>query len=154
MNLGQTYFRQGQMSQAQAQYEAALGFDLTQGRAQLRIAQIGLHQNGSTAEILNWLDRAWEAGERSVDVFVSRAIALRRAGRLAEALRAYQRAIAINADSPDVWYNLGNLYVEQTNETAAAQAYVEAIRNAEEGSVIRRSAQDRLRALKARQTSP
>jgi tetratricopeptide (TPR) repeat protein len=154
MNLGQIYFRQGQMSQARAQYEAALGFDLTQGRAQLRIAQIGLHQNGSTAEILNWLDRAWEAGERSVDVFVSRAIALRRAGRLAEALRAYQSAIAINADSPDVWYNLGNLYVEQTNETAAAQAYVEAIRNAEEGSVIRRSAQDRLRALKAHQTSP
>jgi tetratricopeptide (TPR) repeat protein len=154
MNLGQTYFRQGQMSEARNQYEAALGFDLTQGRAQLRIAQIGLHENGSTAEILDWLDRAWEAGERSVDVFVSRAIALRRAGQLAEALSAYQSAIAINADSPDVWYNLGNLYVEQGNETAAAQAYVEAIRNAEEGSVIRRSAQDRLRALKVRQTSP
>ncbi len=153
MNLGQIHFRQGRLDAAKEQYLAVLEFGSTNGRAQLRIAQIGLRQQASADEILNWLERSWNAGEQSVDVLVSRAITLRRLGRRHEALQAYSDAIRIDSTSSDVWFNLGNLYVELQDEKAAAAAYADAIKNAEEDGVIRHAALERLNALNARQNS-
>ena len=148
MNLAQILFRQGRLDEARVQYEAVMAYETTHGRAQLRIAQIGLRQDSPAAQVLRWLEQAEAAGETSVDLHVSRGIVLRRLGRGEAALAAYRAALAKAPASADVWYNLGNLYVEQENRTEAVQAFTRAIECAAEDDVIRQSAIDRLRALK------
>jgi tetratricopeptide (TPR) repeat protein len=55
------------------------------------------------------------------------ALALHRAGRVAEAIDAYTRLLAEWPASPDCWYNLAVLQRQQSNYSAALLSYAEAL---------------------------
>lgn len=59
---------------------------------------------------------------------LERAAALREAGRVEEAIAAYQQALALEPDAPDSWYNLGWLLRRAGRHEAALAAYAEALR--------------------------
>ena len=52
---------------------------------------------------------------------------LREAGRVSEAIVAYQKLLAINPDLPDSWYNLGRLLKQDRQFDAALDAYDRAL---------------------------
>lgn len=58
---------------------------------------------------------------------LAEASALRRAGRAKEAIGAYQRLLAMNADLPDSWYNLGWLLRQERRFEESLAAYREAL---------------------------
>ena len=55
--------------------------------------------------------------------WLTRGVALKNLGRMGEAERAYQQALALEPDAPDAWFNLGNLYRAQGRVARARVAY-------------------------------
>ena len=59
---------------------------------------------------------------------LQRAAALRRAGRVEEAIAAYEELLAREPDLPDSWYNLGWLQRQAKQYEAALDSYAEALK--------------------------
>jgi tetratricopeptide (TPR) repeat protein len=59
---------------------------------------------------------------------LQRAAALRRAGRVEEAIAAYQVLLGLAPDLPDSWYNLGWLQRQAGRYEAALESYAEALK--------------------------
>lgn len=64
---------------------------------------------------------------------LAEASALRNAGRVVEALRAYQDVLSIEPDLPDSWYNLAWLLRRNGEPAKALEAYDEALRRSVAG---------------------
>ena len=58
---------------------------------------------------------------------LSTASLLRRAGRIDEAIAAYERLLAVNTDLPDSWYNLGWLQRQARQFEGALASYQQAL---------------------------
>jgi tetratricopeptide (TPR) repeat protein len=58
---------------------------------------------------------------------LEQASGLRRAGRPAEAIRAYERLLSLRPDLPDSWYNLAWLYRQERRFDEALEAYERAL---------------------------
>jgi len=63
----------------------------------------------------------------TVESLLSQAAELRRAGRIAEAIAAYEALLALKADLPDSWYNLALLQRRARRPEAALAAYAQAL---------------------------
>jgi tetratricopeptide (TPR) repeat protein len=67
------------------------------------------------------------AGETARSL-LQQAARLREAGRVDEAIAAYEQALALDPDAPDSWYNLGWLQRRAGRYQAALDSYAEALR--------------------------
>ena len=65
---------------------------------------------------------------------LQRAAALRRAGRVEEAIAAYEELLGHEPDLPDSWYNLGWLQRQAGRYDAALGSYAEALKRGVEGA--------------------
>src|SRR5690348_15648751 len=65
---------------------------------------------------------------------LQRAAALRRAGRVEEAIAAYQELLVLAPDLPDSWYNLGWLQRQAGRYEAALESYAEALKRGVAGA--------------------
>jgi tetratricopeptide (TPR) repeat protein len=65
--------------------------------------------------------------QRQLSARLSEASSLRNAGRIPEAIAAYQEVLAIEPNLPDSWYNLGWLLRRSGQAVAALNAYDEAL---------------------------
>ncbi|MDP1739280.1 MAG: sulfotransferase [Caulobacter sp.] len=65
---------------------------------------------------------------QSLESLLGQAAQLRRAGRTAEALAAYERLLAAHPDLPDSWYNLALLQRKAGRPEAALASYDQALR--------------------------
>ncbi|MGH6706493.1 MAG: tetratricopeptide repeat protein, partial [Sphingomicrobium sp.] len=63
----------------------------------------------------------------TVPALLSQASALRRAGRIPEAIDAYQRLLALDPGLPDSWYNLGWLQRQARDFEGALSSYAQAL---------------------------
>jgi tetratricopeptide (TPR) repeat protein len=63
------------------------------------------------------------------DVLLRQASQLRKAGRVTEAIRAYQKLLAVRVDLPDSWYNLALLQRQARQYEAALESYQQALRH-------------------------
>ena len=67
-------------------------------------------------------------------ILLQQASALRRAGRVEEAIAAYERLLKIAPDLPDSWYNLGWLQRRARRFEEALESYAEALRRGVSGA--------------------
>src|SRR5690348_2628347 len=65
---------------------------------------------------------------------LQRAAALRRAGRVEEAIAAYEELLRLEPDLPDSWYNLGWLQRQAGRYEAALDSYAEALKRGVAGA--------------------
>jgi tetratricopeptide (TPR) repeat protein len=68
-----------------------------------------------------------QVSEEDWQSLLGRASQLRRAGRIDEAIAAYQRLLAIKPDLPDSWYNLGWLQKQARAFDEALESYARAL---------------------------
>ena len=79
--------------------------------------------------------------------WVARGVALRALGQEVEAEQSYKRALLLLPQSPDAWFNLGNLYRDSRRLVEARDAYAHAEQTAH-SSVLRNRARTELQQLK------
>lgn len=65
--------------------------------------------------------------DETPEVLLRRAVELQRAGRIGEAIDAYERLLALRPDLPDSWYNLGYLQRWAGQFEAALASYQQAL---------------------------
>ena len=68
-----------------------------------------------------------------IEMLLQRAGSLRRAGRVDEAIAAYEQLLSVKADLPDSWYNLGWLQRQARRYEQALAAYGEALKRGVRG---------------------
>lgn len=92
-----------------------------------------LHEEGERWLASGHLDEAVRAFELALQQEERAAthnrlgVALARLGRTEEALAAFQRAVALDANQPSAWTNLGNAYQELGRLDEAREAYERAL---------------------------
>jgi len=127
---------------------------LTQGRkiapdylpfAQL-LARINIEQ-GDEAQAIATLEGARAAGAHNADYLSFLAQLYQRAGRHAEAVKAYRETIAIRVDDARAWLGLG-ISLEATHDNTAAEAFTRAIQLGGLDAKLAQYAQQRLAAVK------
>jgi tetratricopeptide (TPR) repeat protein len=124
LNLADLELRRGRWRVAEAQYDSALLYDHTRGRAQIRLGQIALRHRRDMSVSLSYFDAAIAAGaDADADAHSGRGLALRRLGLDDLALDAYRRATSRDPERTDVWYNIGNLHRDRGEAAPAIDAY-------------------------------
>jgi tetratricopeptide (TPR) repeat protein len=124
LNLAELLLQRGAWEAADAQYDTVLGYENTEGRAQIRRGQIALRYGTDTAVALKHFDNAIANGaDGEAAAHVGRGIALRKLGDNDLARAAYLRAVGVAPERSDVWYNFGNLHVDRGNFAPAVDAY-------------------------------
>jgi tetratricopeptide (TPR) repeat protein len=71
---------------------------------------------------------------KTPEALLKAAAELRDAGRIAEAIEAYRRALALHPQAPNSWYNLARLQRRAGQPEAALDSYAEALRRGIEGA--------------------
>ncbi|SDL32565.1 Tetratricopeptide repeat-containing protein [Catalinimonas alkaloidigena] len=101
---------------------------LEEGQSEETLLQRGMqHQaDGDFQAALAAYDQALRLNPRSVDLHMQRAFTLEKLERSDEALRAYERALALQA-KPEAYLNRGNIYFRQKDYTAALREYDRAL---------------------------
>lgn len=81
---------------------------------------------GSYEEALPWFKAAAEKHQPDAKSWSQVALCLGNLGRIDEAIIAFQKAISLNPDSPEVWFDLGGLYWNAGNREQAKTIWAEA----------------------------
>ncbi len=103
-----------------------------------------LLRTGRAGEAVPLFARVVEGGPRSADPFVGLATAYAQTGRLPEAQRVLERALAVDPASGQVRYNLGEIARSRGDRSGARAHYEAALRD----PVTRERARARLEALR------
>lgn len=118
--------REGRFAEAKAAYRDILRQTPNQFDALHLLGVLAL-QSGDPVKGLAWIDKA--IAERS-DVSIAhkhRGMGLEALGRDTEALSAYERAVALNADYAEAWANHGHLLLQRQNNEAALRSLDKAL---------------------------
>ena len=138
MNLAGLELMRGNWLVADAQYDTALMYDDTGGRAQVRKGQIALKFTNDVSLALGYFDAAIAAGsDQDPDLHVGRGVALRILGLDRSAMAAYQKATAIAPERSDVWHNIGNLYLSLGDYGAALAAFQRVVDIGDDPALVR-----------------
>ena len=141
LNLADLLLRQGQWQDAEAELLRALDFGDTGGLAQKKLAFIALQFAADERRALDYSAQALTVAPDAATWSVQ-GVALRRLGRVREAEAAYKRALALQPESIDTWFNLGNLYRDLRQYDEALKAYGQVVRMQGDPSLVARAAQE------------
>jgi len=122
LNLAALLLRQEAWEEAERQYLLALEYGDTAGDAQAKLAYIALRYRSDFAEALQYYEQALLL-RPIAPTWVAYGVALRSAGELQKSEEAYKKALAIDVDGGDAWYNLANLYRDTGQVRLALDAY-------------------------------
>ena len=86
------------------------------------------HQYGWHDEALKQYQKTWNLAQNAVRSMHSTARIYRIRGQKDQAIIHYQKALAINPLSPDIWHELGVVFNETGNAVAAHDAFSKAIK--------------------------
>lgn len=129
-NLAGIYLRQGDLTKALAECEAAIRADPKFGRAYLRKGTI-LAQQKQFREAIVEFEKALQVEPEMAMAYNNLGLAYQAVGRLAEARNAFQKAIDLDTDDLAAAYahnNLGNLLRQQGDYDGAMRQYLLALR--------------------------
>lgn len=93
-------------------------------------AAVTAHGQARLADAIAGYEAVLQQMPTHAGALVNLATALKQAGRTAEALRCFERAVALADAPPEVWFNLGNLHASQGRAREAEQAWREALARA------------------------
>ena len=112
--------------QATAHFEDALSLvdDNVRYRHQYGIA---LYRSGRIDDAITQLEQVTTQEPIFLQPYVSLGIAYRKKGDFAEAEATYRRAILVSERYPFIWYNLGNVLVDQGRQSEARAAFEKAL---------------------------
>jgi predicted O-linked N-acetylglucosamine transferase (SPINDLY family) len=116
----------GRLAQAQAGYEAVLAREPRTFAALHMLGVLAL-QAGNAEDAALWIARALEVLPSDAGARNNLGEALRRLGRLPEAIESYRAAIAIAPDYADAHFNLGGVLRRLGRNAEAAQSYRTAV---------------------------
>jgi tetratricopeptide (TPR) repeat protein len=122
LNLADLLLRQGQWRQAEVELLRALDFADTGGLAQKKLALIALQFAGDAERARVYGEQALALAEDAA-IWTTQGVALRALGQVAQAEAAYRRALFLEPESIDTWFNLGNLYRDLQQPDKDLQAY-------------------------------
>ena len=122
LNLADLLLRQGQWRQAEVELLRALDFADTGGLAQKRLARIALQFAGDAERARAYGEQALALVEDAA-IWTTQGVALRALGHVAQAEAAYRRALSLEPESIDTWFNLGNLYRDLQQPDKALKAF-------------------------------
>ena len=88
---------------------------------------LAAYQRGDPASCASALDADPDAWIGRADGWLVRGVAARALGRVAEAEASYRHAIALHAEFPEAWQNLGNLLAATGRQAEAVEAYRRAL---------------------------
>jgi Flp pilus assembly protein TadD len=123
-NLGIALLRQGKIDGARAAFERAISLDPAYPAALQNAGLLALGEDGRPVEAAEFFHRAAAADPGAAAPRVNLAIALARAGRIAEARAVLLAARKRFPGDPDVLYHLGTVSERAGDRVRAAEAYV------------------------------
>lgn len=122
LNLAALLLRQGVWEEAEEQYLLALEYGDTAGDAQAKLAYIALRYRSDFAAALQYYEQALSL-RPNAPTWVAYGVALRSVGELQKSEEAYKKALALDVNGVDAWYNLANLYRDKGQVQWALDAY-------------------------------
>jgi len=125
-NLGLAHDILGESAQARRAYEQAIELDPKLGRAYLGLGVL-LEQDGKTRDAIATYRKGIEADEADMELRSAVIGALRRQGRLDEAITEAKAALAYNSKSLPVYNDLGLVYIEKGDLSMARFVYLKAL---------------------------
>lgn len=93
-------------------------------------AAVLAHGQGQFAVAIAGYEAVLQHVPTHAGALINLATALKQAGRTTEALRCFERAVALPDAPPEVWFNLGNLHAAQGQSGEAERAWREALARA------------------------
>jgi tetratricopeptide (TPR) repeat protein len=123
--IGLGYMRAGRYLDAQVRCERALAKDSSHAGSQYLMGLLSLHAKQNAAAV-EWLTGAIRRDPKP-EYISSLGTALLDEGRHEEALKAFDTAVRIKPDDPELWVNLGNALANMKRLSDAVAAYQRAL---------------------------
>jgi len=125
-NLGEALLRKGQLDDAVAQYQKALGIYPNQAKANNNLG-VALFQKGQLDDAVAQFQKATEINPDYPEAHNNLGSALVQKGQLDEAISQFQKAVELNPDYPEAHSNLGNALIQKGQMDDAVANYQKAL---------------------------
>ena len=123
--LGKMYLESGDVEQAEKAFEKAVEAEPNNPELKTNIGEIflaGGHAEKAAAAFKHSLNQ-----KEDIHVYNRLGIALRRKGRVNEAIKEYHKAIKLDQNDEGIHYNIGRAYIEANNKPKAVHHFKKAL---------------------------
>src|SRR5208282_984934 len=120
--LGFLYWKSGQYDQAKTEFETELSIDPGYAQALAYLGDVELKMN-DLEKALVLLKRAVDARDDIRIAYADMGSIYGQQKKYEEALAAYQRAVKLDPEQPDMHFRLGNLYRQMGNTAASEEEF-------------------------------
>ncbi len=124
--LGKLYVAKGKVKEADQAFKAAMKVDPNNSELKTEIGEIYLesgHSDKAAAAFQGSLNI-----KKDVHVYNRLGIALRRNGKVSEAINEYKKALLIDSNDEALYYNIGRAYIEAKDRPKAVQFFKKALK--------------------------
>ena len=112
----------GNMREAESVFANVLDIDPEHAQARSMLAKIAFSK-GDVQAAYDWITEAIEKDDRVVEFYYLAALFLMRAGNLAEAKLAVERAVQLDETFPDAWSLLGSILMDSREPEQAVECF-------------------------------
>ncbi|GAB2518998.1 tetratricopeptide repeat-containing sulfotransferase family protein [Microbulbifer agarilyticus] len=127
LQSGLTYYRQGQLAEAEKKFRAALAQD-SSNVAALNLLGMLCVNSGRPDEAVSFINKALKIRPQDPQALGNLGLAYQKTGQLERAEKSLRGALNLNAENPPVWNNLGNVFKDTGRFQESVKCFEEALK--------------------------